>query len=580
MNKLSLKAIVILVIISFLAFVTIPWSYAQNLSFQNIHSLRQSTTVIAQAATETQEDNGEKTEESKELEEVEPAPVVIDGQEIFEIKVNIAEFTPEQRAEEIKANIEKVAQDTTISPESLKLIDLEGLRLIQAEDILIATFSESDAEAENTTLSDLTSQRLLIIKETIIEYRESRTQESIIRGIITAVISTVIAIICWLLLNRTLPRLFKKITTWQRQRLNSVGFQGLQFLSSRQIGNLVSFLFRIIRYFLIALLLYIYIPFLLSSFPWTKPLGVKLISYFWNSIGLVTRGIINYIPNLFIIAIISFIAYYTIRFAEIFFNAIKRGRISIRWFYPEWAEPTFNISKFLIIGFAFVLIFPYLPASDSAGFQGVSVFVGALVTFGSTTIIGNIVSGIVMIYTRSFQLGDIIQANGIRGQVVEKTILSTRILTPDNEIITIANANLIVSDITNYTSSIRDRKTPLILKTTITLGYDVPWRKVHQVLIDAAKSSKGILDNPEPFVLQTSLDDFYVSYCLKCFTNKPEQMGVIYSELHQNIQDKCNEADIEILSPHYAAVRDGHQTTIPAEYLPQDYQAPGFRLEN
>ncbi len=208
------------------------------------------------------------------------------------------------------------------------------------------------------------------------------------------------------------------------------------------------------------------------------------------------------------------------------------------------------------------------------------MFAGALFTLGSTAIIGNIVSGIVLIYTRSFQVGDVIKAHGVTGKVIEKTMLSTRLLNFDNEIITMPNGSLITSEITNYTAVMRDSETPLMLKTTITLGYDVPWRKVYQVLLDAANASEGILKEPQPFVLQTSLDDFYVSYTLKVYVKEPEKMNGIYSQLHQNIQDKCNEADIEILSPHYSAIRDGHQITIPADYLPDDYQAPGFRLES
>jgi small-conductance mechanosensitive channel len=157
-------------------------------------------------------------------------------------------------------------------------------------------------------------------------------------------------------------------------------------------------------------------------------------------------------------------------------------------------------------------------------------------------------------------------------------MLSTRIMTPDNEIITLPNASLFGTEITNFTASIRDEKKPLLLKTTVTLGYDIPWRKIHETLIKAALDSDSILKDPEPFVVQTSLDDFYVAYTLKAYTNQPDQMQIIYSQLHQNIQDKCNEADIEILSPHYRAVRDGNMTTIPANYLSENYKVPSFRV--
>lgn len=554
----------------------------QNLKLNPSLDLIKITPVYAQeneinSTTENNELNN-KDSEVKKVDE--PAMVRIDGKDLFPISIQIGDISPSARAKDIEEKIIKVAENKKILPEDLEIVDLEGLKLIQSGDILIVAFSKSDAESVNQPLSELAKERLEKIKNAIIEYRKSRTDQSIFSGTLIAIISTIFAVISWFILNKTLPYFFEKFKDWQQQKFRSIRFQGLQFLSSNQVTKIFTLIFKIIRFFLIIIVLYIYIPLVLSCFPVTKPYGVRLLRSFWKAINLVLGSIADYIPNIFIIGLISFLAYYSLRFARIFFNAIKRDRIRLRGFYPEWAEPTYKIATFLIIGLALVLIFPYLPASDSPGFQGVSLFMGALVTFGSTTVIGNIVSGIVLIYTRSFQLGDMINANGHTGKVIEKNMLSTRILTPDNEVITIPNGSLIGSDITNYSSVIRDQKQPLILKTTITLGYDVPWRKIHQVLVEAAKDSDGILSQPEPFVFQTSLDDYYVAYTLKAFTDKPEKMNYIYSQLHQNIQDKCNSADIEILSPHYRAVRDGNQTTIPADYLPDDYQIPSFHIKS
>ena len=229
---------------------------------------------------------------------------------------------------------------------------------------------------------------------------------------------------------------------------------------------------------------------------------------------------------------------------------------------------------------ALVLAFPYLPGFGSPAFQGISVFLGILFSLGSTAVVANVVAGTILIYTRAFQIGDRIKIGEAIGDIVEKTLLVTRIRTIKNVIITIPNGTVLTSQIINYTALSQDPNYYLILHTTITLGYDVPWRKVHQVLIDAAIATNNILTEPIPFVLQTSLDDFYVSYELNAYSNKPMLMANIYSELHQNIQDKCNEAGIEILSPHYSAVRDGNQTTIPENYLSEDYKAPGFRLSS
>ncbi len=584
--NLPSKIILTFFFLGVLTITIIPHGQFQDLFFNSINPPNLYSIILAQDSTENQENiqNNieEKTDESdkEKVTEVEEAPVLLDGKTLFIIKTELGEISPKERAKDMSERIKEIAQEPRIYPDSLKVVDYKELKLIKADNSLIGTFTEEDAEAENLPFSELGNERLKQIEEGIIEFRESRTQQSIIWGIIKALIATTIAIIAWWLLNKVLPKIFDRIRRLQQERLRSVRLQGLQFLSGRQLAQIIATSFKIIRGFLIILLFYIYIPLVLSYFPWTQPLSIKLLQYFWSAINLVVNGIIGYIPNLFIIAVIGIFAYYSIRFSRLFFLGISRGAIRINGFYPEWADPTHNITVLIILGLAAVLIFPYLPASDSAGFQGISLFAGALFTLGSSTIIGNIISGIVLIYNRSFQVNDIINVNDKTGRVIEKTMLSTRIITPDNEIITIPNATLLVSDITNYNSVMRDTKNPLILKTTITLGYDVPWRKVHAILIDAANASEGIAKEPEPFVLQTSLDDFYVSYTLKVFTTTPEKMGIIYSQLHQNIQDKCNEADIEILSPHYSAVRDGHQITIPANYLPEDYKAPGFRLES
>ncbi|MEL4895730.1 mechanosensitive ion channel family protein [Crocosphaera sp. Alani8] len=570
-------------IVYFLTVIITPNINSQPLGFKNsIYATNSSSSIIvAQSSEESQEGEQKTAEEAEEnQEEFEEADVLVDGKIIFTVKSSLGELSPEARAKTAMQRLEKVAQNSAILPEQIQIVNLKELELIQAEDIVITTFGEEDAEAENLPLSELVNERREQIVNAIIEYRQSRTKQSIFWGAIKAVIATIVAIITLLLLNKGLPSIFNRLRTWQRQRLEAVEFQGLQFISGRQVAQFISFLFTVVRIFLVFLVFYIYLPLVLSYFPWTQPIGIKLLSNFWGAINLVISGIVSYLPNLFIIAVIGIIAYYSMQFARIFFNAVGEERIQINGFYPEWSAPTYNLTIFFIIGLAGVLIFPYLPASNSAGFQGISIFVGALFTLGSTAIVGNIVSGIVLIYTRSFQVGDVITANEKTGRVLEKSMLTTRIMTPDNEVITIPNATLLVSDITNYTASIRDQQQPLILKTTITLGYDVPWRKVHETLINAAKDTEEILEDPEPFVLQTSLDDFYVAYTLKAFTNIPEKMGLTYSKLHQSIQDKCNEADIEILSPHYSAIRDGHQITIPENYLPSDYKAPGFRIES
>ena len=224
---------------------------------------------------------------------------------------------------------------------------------------------------------------------------------------------------------------------------------------------------------------------------------------------------------------------------------------------------------------------PFLPGFKSPAFQGVSIVVSALLTLGAANAVSNIIGGFIVVYTRSFQIGDMIKIGDLVGIVLEKDVLVTRICTPKNVVITIPNSTILGSNIINYSTFAKDLgdSTGLVLHTTITLGYDIPWQKVHNVLIEAAQITPQIASNPAPFVLQTSLNDFNVSYELNAYTDSPEQSPVIYSDLHKNIQDKCNEASIKIMSPSFLALRDGNHITIPENYLADDYETPSFGID-
>jgi small-conductance mechanosensitive channel len=192
--------------------------------------------------------------------------------------------------------------------------------------------------------------------------------------------------------------------------------------------------------------------------------------------------------------------------------------------------------------------------------------------------VANVVAGTILTYTRAFEIGDRVRIADTVGDVIEKTLLATRVQTVKNEIVTVPNALVLGSHITNFSGSPSPRAQPLILHTTVTIGYDAPWRMVHELLIAAALRTSGIQKNPNPFVLQTSLDDFYVHYQINAYTAEPGRMTLIYAELHQNIQDCFNEAGVEIMSPHFSSLRDGNRKAVPGDYLPKTYAAPMFRV--
>jgi small-conductance mechanosensitive channel len=231
----------------------------------------------------------------------------------------------------------------------------------------------------------------------------------------------------------------------------------------------------------------------------------------------------------------------------------------------------------MIVAFVAVIAYPYIPGSQSAAFKGISIFLGVLFSLGSTSAVANLIAGVALTYQRSFRVGDVIKIGDSSGVVLERRLYFTRLKTFKNAVITIPNGAVLTGHVTNLTQEVRQGD-GLILHTSVTIGYDAPWETVHGLLIKAANATSHILESPPPFVLQTALNDFYVTYELNAFTDTPNRMPWIYGQLHQNIQNTFNEGEVEIMSPHYTQVRDGNQTTIPAGYLPADYEAPAIRV--
>jgi small-conductance mechanosensitive channel len=283
----------------------------------------------------------------------------------------------------------------------------------------------------------------------------------------------------------------------------------------------------------------------------------------------------GYLPNLVALITIAVITFYTLKLLRFLSEGIRQEKIKVSGIHPELIYPTFQLLRFLIIAFAVVTAYPYIPGSDSPVFRGVSILVGFLLSLGSTSLVANIVSGVVLTYTRGLRVGDRVEIEAVAGDVVDRNLLVTRIRTIKNVVITIPNGKVLNNHIVNYSSNAQEKG--LILHSTVTIGYDVPWRRIHQLLISAALSTEGVLNRPMPFVHQTSLDDYYVTYEINAFTKDPADMARIYSDMHQHIQDKFNEANVEIMSPAYTAYRDGNRPTIPQESQNFGYFADVFR---
>ncbi len=511
---------------------------------------------------------------------IDGVPVVLDGKPLFLIRRGVGSFSAADRASVITNRLEKIAQDDSIPIESLKIVsdpDNELIYILLDKDVIL-TVTAQDARTYRTPQDELAKEAFQKIKVALEQYRKDRSPARLLQSLIYTALSTVALLIIFALIIRGSGRIFPRIRNWIESRIPSVRLQNFEVVSSYRISLLGLRIIQLVRLIILFIFAYIYLSFVLSLFPWTRTFSESILEYLFQALELIFNGIGQYLPNIFILVLIIAITYYILRGIKPFFTAIETRTLVIPGFYADWGEPTYRLLVILIIALSAVVAFPYLPGFDSPAFRGISVFLGILFSLGSTTAIANVVGGVILIYTRAFQAGDRIQIGDVVGDVLEKTLLVTRILTVTNKIITVPNSSLLNTNVINFTVASRELNRYLIMQTTITLGYDLPWRKVNDTLIQAALATGHILKDPPPFVLQTSLDDFYVSYQLNAYTDQPNLMMRIYSELHQNIQDKCNEVDIEILSPHYSAMRDGNQSTIPEAYLPKDYMAPGFRI--
>jgi small-conductance mechanosensitive channel len=480
---------------------------------------------------------------------------------LFLIYTNHGGFSAAERAKAITSRIEKLGKDLLFKPDSLKWEKNEAnIEIIYGETVLM-TVRESDAIWNNKELGELANLYTDAIRNAITYYRSETNFATLAKEIGFALGILLLLLVIIVLTNKFFRWLKNKIQAGEGKSLNGFKIKNYTLLDSRHQVALLQKAALVAKWVIIILFVSSSLPFLFGIFPWTRGIANTLFGYIFDPAKKIGLSIWRYLPNIITIALIWLLFHYTLKLYQFLKTEIASGKLKITGFYPEWANPTFQIVRVLHYAFLFIIIFPYLPGSNSPVFKGVSVFLGFLFTFGSAGSLSNIMAGIVITYMRQFKLGDRVKIGDVTGDVVEKSLLVTRIKTVKNEIISIPNSTIMSNHTINYSSEALGKG--LILHTTVTIGYDTPWRLMHEVLIKAAKQTEHILSEPEPFVLQTSLDDFYVSYELNAYTREANRQRRVYSLLHQNIQDCCAEAGIEIMSPHYRSERDGNKSTIP-----------------
>jgi small-conductance mechanosensitive channel len=524
---------------------------------------------------------GNATDQQTQMEEVidsqpEPGVVEIDGRTILSVYQPIGSFTAKERAEKIKERLLDAAE-LRVDPNSVVANAQPMWTEITAGGRFILAITDGDARAAATTRVALAGQYTEEIRQALIRYRGEHSLRTLLRGLTNTVLVTLALIPIIFTIRKLRFYIRDRLGRWVERHLHDQEKNTAMQIAGAYVVSAFLAVGSVLYWFILIALVKMYVTIILGFFPQTRWASHAVTGWVLAALRSIGSAALDYLPNLFVVAVIVVIAGLVIRLVTMLFAEIAKGNITIRGFYPEWAEPSSKLIRIMILALMIIVIFPYLPGSKSPAFQGISIFVGVLLSLGSTSAVANAIAGVILTYMRSYSVGDWVKIGDTVGEVEEKDMLVTRILTQKQETISIPNATVMSGSVMNFTRQAKNAG--VIFHTTVTIGYDAPWKTVHQLLVNAAMATQGVLHNPAPFVLQTQLNDFYVSYELNAYTDVPRRMQFIYSDLHQNIQDSFNEAGLEICSPHFASLRDGNTIAIPAQYISRDYKAPSFQVD-
>jgi small-conductance mechanosensitive channel len=479
---------------------------------------------------------------------VKTEPVRIDGVILFWVR-GISANPASERAAAIVKRIKTLADNPSVTVESIVTVESDNSTDLMSGDRLIMSVFDADAELEGVNRRTLAKVYETKIRTAIDTYRQNRSRRSLLQGAGSALGATVLLIALILLIRRGSPRIIEFAEKRFTERLRTLQDKSHDIVKMEAIWRIIVGGLRTGRVLIVLVIFLFYIEVILRLFPWTRTYAVPFFELITNPLQKIGISVLNYIPSFIFLVILIFIARFILKLLRMFFLGVEQGKIKLLRFETAWAIPTYKIIRLGVIALTVVVAYPYIPGSESQAFKGVSIFLGIVFSLGSSSSISNIIAGYMVIFRRAFRTGDRVKIGNHIGDVIEIRLQATHLRTIKNEEIVVPNSLILNTEVLNYSSM--SRQGGLILHTSVTIGYDAPWRQIHALLLLAAERTTGLLREPRPFVLQTALNDFYVSYELNAYTDYPRDMTTVYSEMHQKIQDTFNEFGVQIMSPHY-----------------------------
>ena len=482
-------------------------------------------------------------------------PLVIEGDTLLYIYTSLGGDDPAHRVESVARKVTQIGKSLKLTTDSMHIFVSEYTDDVMCGEVVIVRVSDLDGLWNGMSRRELAEEYLRILSLEIERLHADYGLKAKLTGLGWAVFLIVVQVLFFILTARFIRYLRHLIIEGVDGRMKPLVIKGYELMNIHQVKRILLFLTRVLQVFLVLLQLFISLPLLFSIFPETEKFTWNMINYVWSPLRDMVISIVRYFPNLVKIAVIVYVVRWVLKGLHHISDEIAVGHLKIDRFYQDWAQPTYHIIRIFVVAFTLVVIWPLLPGSESGVFKGVSIFVAALFSLGSTTTIGNLISGIIITYMRPFLVGDFVRIGDQEGEVVEKNAFITRLRDIKGNLVTVPNNSILSQQTVNYTAAARDGKGSIV-HSTFTFTYHVPRETVEAYLLEGAARCKLLEKNPKPFVLYTALEDFYTQYEINGYTKETARLFAVYSELHRNIIDVFHEHNLDPTSSHFIKVQE------------------------
>lgn len=466
---------------------------------------------------------------------------------VLYVRQGIRAFTAAERADRLSQKLRQLADDPSIAPFKVT-VDETGVSsdLLVGPEVLVSVFDTDARDFAGKTRHDVAVEGARLIEEAVAQYREERAPESLAIDAAKAAAGLLAAVVFLFLFQRVFRKARQFVLERAGRELEKVESKTGRMIRVEQLRWPLLVLLRAVQAMVWITVSYGAVSIALSFFPHTRTVAREIDELVLAPLAELGIEILKGLPGLIVVVVIALAARWAIRGNRYLFTQIERKRIEIQGFYPEWARPTQRLVTVVLLIVAVIMAYPYVPGSGSPAFQGIAIFLGLLGSLGATGVVSNLINGLIITYMRSFHVGDLVKIGDTMGVVTESTLIVTRLRTAKNVEISVPNSLVLSGQVINFSVSGKP-----FLTTQVTIGYDTPWRQVQAMLLAAAAATKDVEGDPQPFVLQTALDDFYVRYELNFSVSDLARLPAIMSRLHQRIQDEFNERGVQIMSPHF-----------------------------